>query len=128
MNDAKILFLKMLRGDILRATYAKMGISFDASSDRKLLIGQTILRSIIEKLSSFRLMNEEERRIVNEILETCKKDASVNNVSNDNEKIIEFSSLAQEANTASGQYAKVKQYASLVPPGYSTEFEYKDAA
>lgn len=128
--DSKILFLKMLRGDIKRATYAKMGISSDTSSDDKLLAGQTIDRDTIERFPSYRLMNEEERRIVDEILGTCRKDASVDNVSNDN--VIQFSSLVQEANTqsngASNGYAKAKHYASLVPPGYSTEFEYKDAA
>ena len=73
MNSTKILFLKMLRSDIKRATYAKMGISSDASSSDELLAGQTISRSEIESFSSFRLMNTEERGIVNSILETCKK-------------------------------------------------------
>lgn len=106
MNSTKILFLKMLRSDIKRSTYAKMGISFDASSSDELLAGQTIGRSEIEGFSSFKLMNAEERSIVNSILDSMGKDSS------SNEK---------------GR-ALVKHIDSLVPKDESYEAEYKDAA
>lgn len=111
MNATKILFLKMLRSDIKRATYAKMGISSETSSGDELLAGQTINRSVIESFSSFRLMNTEERSIVNSILETSKKkDASDSTVSNERGR------------------ALIKQFDSLVPKDYSYDVEYKDAA
>lgn len=107
MNSTKILFLKMLRGDIKRFTYAKMGISSNVSSSDELLTGQTIKRSEIESFSSFKLMNTEERNIVNLILESMSRKV---NGSNSNGR------------------ALLKHIDSLVPKDESYEAEYKDAA
>ncbi len=106
MNAAKILFLKMLRSDIKRATYAKMGISSESSSSDELLTGQTIGRSEIESFSSFKLMNTEERDVVNSILEVCKSNPSAN----EKGRVL------------------LKHIDSLVPKDDSYDAEYKDAA
>lgn len=110
MNSTKILFLKMLRGDIKRNACEKMGIDISQMSKDKeeLLTGQTIKRSDIESFSSYKLMNEEERTIVNSILENSKRKES----SNDSQR---------------GK-AYIKHIESLVPLSQSDAIEYKDVA
>lgn len=80
MNSTKILFLKMLRGDIKRNACDKMGIDITQMSKDKeeLLTGQTINRSEIESFSSYRMMTVEERAIVDSILEKSKRIESNN--------------------------------------------------
>ena len=79
MNSTKILFLKMLKGDIERNTYEKMGIDPSKVTNKEgLLAGQTINRSGIESFSSYKLMTSDEREIVNSILDELKpKEAEV---------------------------------------------------
>jgi len=110
MNQTKILFLKMLRGDIKRNACEKMGIDISQVSKDKeeLLTGQTIKRSDIESFSSYKMMTDEERAIVNSILETSKRNESAN----DSEK---------------GK-ALLKHIESLVPTSQPDAIEYKDAA
>lgn len=73
MNSTKILFLKMLRGDIKRNAYEKAGLSPDLNhDDQGLLTGQTIKKSEIESFSSYKLMNDDERAIVSSILDEIK--------------------------------------------------------
>lgn len=109
MNQTKILFLKMLRGDIKRNACDKMGIDISQMSKDKeeLLTGQTIKRSDIESFTSYKMMTNEERAIVNSILETSKR-----NESNNSEK---------------GK-ALLKHIESLVPTYEPDAIEYKDAA
>lgn len=110
MNSTKILFLKMLRNDIKRKACEKMGVDFNQVPKEKeeLLTGQTIGRSDIESFSSYKLMNDDEKTIVNSILEQMKvKDANSNSMSG---KILS------------------KHIDSLVPTSMSDAVEYKDAA
>lgn len=111
MNSTKILFLKVLRGDIKRQICERMKIDPSQMSleDEKLLAGQTIKRSDIEDFSSYRLMNDDERTIVNSILNDLKNKGE--NESNQRGK------------------ALLKQIDSLVPSTFSSDaIEYKDAA
>ena len=75
MNSTKILFLKMLKGDIKRNAALKLGIDPNELSDDNLtlLTGQTIKESELMNLSSYKLMNDEERSIVTSILNEMKK-------------------------------------------------------
>lgn len=110
MNSTKILFLKMLRNDIKRRACEKMGVDFNQVPKEKeeLLTGQTIGRSDIESFSSYKLMNDEEKTIVNSILEQMKvKDTNGNSM---NGKILS------------------KHIDSLVPESHADAVEYKDAA
>lgn len=107
MNSTKILFLKMLRGDIKKKACEKMGIDLSQQKDVKdeLLTGQTITRSEIESFSTYKLMNDDERNIVESILK-------------------------KKNNEQSSQRGKayIKQIDSLVPSSVSDFTEYKDAA
>ena len=47
MNSTKILFLNMLKGDIKRYTYQKLGITSVDDSNAKMLTGQTISKGEI---------------------------------------------------------------------------------
>ena len=76
LNKSKILFLKMFLGDIKRYACDNVGIDPSNLSDTSLLTGQTIKKSVIESFSSYKLMNEEERKIVNSILNGIKNDKS----------------------------------------------------
>lgn len=106
MNSTKILFLKMLRGDIKKKACEKMGIDLTQKDVKdELLTGQTITRSEIESFSTYKLMNEEERSIVESILK--KKN--------------------NEQNSQRGK-AYIKQIDSLVPSSVVDFTEYKDAA
>ena len=110
MNSTKILFLKMLRNDIKRKACEKMGIDFNQVPKEKegLLTGQTIGRSDIESFSSYKLMNDDEKSIVNSILNEMKtKDSSGVSM---NGKILS------------------KHIDSLVPTSMADAVEYKDAA
>lgn len=80
MNSTKILFLKMLRGDIKRNACDKMGIDITQMLKDKegLLTGQTIKKSEIESFSSYKMMTVEERAIVDSILEKSKRIESSN--------------------------------------------------
>lgn len=80
MNSTKILFLKMLRGDIKRNACNKMGIDINQIPREKeeLLTGQTINRSDIESFSSYRLMTDDEKQMVNSILKQIKSKGSSN--------------------------------------------------
>lgn len=110
MNSTKILFLKMLRGDIKRKACEKMGIDPSQMSKDKegLLTGQTIARSDIEAFSSYRLMNDEERTIVDSVLEELKNKES-------------------GVGSTKGK-ALLKQIDSLVPSSTVDAIEYKDVA
>ncbi len=70
MNSTKILFLKFLREEIQRYTFSKNGIQSTEEMLNKtgLLTGQTISRNEIESLSSYRMMNSDEKSTVNSIL------------------------------------------------------------
>lgn len=78
MNSTKILFLKMLKGDILRDACSKVGIDISQVTDsrRELLTGQTIKRSEIESFLSYKMMTVDERAIVNSCLEELKRKES----------------------------------------------------
>ena len=110
MNSTKILFLKMLRNDIKRRACEKMGVDFNQVPKEKerLLTGQTIGRSDIESFSSYKLMNEDEKSIVNSILNEMKTKDS-NGVSM-NGRVLS------------------KHIDSLVPTSMADAVEYKDAA
>lgn len=110
MNSTKILFLKMLRGDIKRHTCEKVGIDPNQMSKDKegLLAGQTIAKSDIEGFSSYKLMNGEERTIVNSILEELKNKKS-------------------ETGSERGKTLS-KQIDALVPSSSADAIEYKDIA
>lgn len=109
MNSSKILFLSMLRGDIKRNACEKMGIDISQVKDREeLLTGQTIKRSDIESFTSYKMMTDEERAIVNSILETSKRNESTND-------------------SVRGK-AYIKHIESLVPTSQPDAIEYKDAA
>ena len=100
----------MLRNDIKRRACEKMGIDFNQVPKEKeeLLTGQTIGRSDIESFSSYRLMNDDEKTIVNSILNEMKtKDSSGVSM---NGKILS------------------KHIDSLVPTSMADAAEYKDAA
>lgn len=103
MNSTKILFLKMLKGDIKRAACQKAGINFNELSNDT-LTGQTIGLSEIESLSSYKLMNDDEKSIVKSILDSMK----INNKGNEKGK------------------ALLKHIDSLVPHSEMQEVEYKD--
>ena len=110
MNSTKILFIKMLRNDIKRKACEKMGVDFNQVPKEKeeLLTGQTIGRSDIESFSSYKLMNDDEKSIVNSILNEMKtKDSSGVSM---NGKILS------------------KHIDSLVPTSMADAVEYKDAA
>lgn len=74
MNSTKILFLKMLKGDIKRLACEKSNIDPNLINDDNLnlLTGRTIKRSEIESFSSYKLMNDNERSLVNSILSELK--------------------------------------------------------
>lgn len=78
MNSTKILFLKMLKGDIKRLTCEKAGIDPNLINDNNLnlLTGQIIKKSEIESFSSYKLMNDDERNLVNSILSEFKANTS----------------------------------------------------
>ena len=103
MNSTKILFLKMLKGDIKRYVIEKNN---NLSDSKGLLTGQTIGRSIIESFSSYKLMNEDERAMVKTILDEMK----INENGNEKGK------------------ALLKHIDSLVPHSIENEVEYKDAS
>ncbi len=107
MNSTKILFLKMLKGDIKRYAAEKSGVSVDNLSNENLglLTGQTISSSQIESFSSYKLMNDDEKATVNSILDELRTNKG-------NEK---------------GK-ALLKHIDSLVPHSDVQEFEYKDAS
>jgi len=65
----------MLKGDIKRNAALKLGIDPNELSDDNLtlLTGQTIKESELMNLSSYKLMNDEERSIVTSILNEMKK-------------------------------------------------------
>ena len=109
MNSTKILFLKMLRGDIKRNACEKMGIDITQMSKDKeeLLTGQTINRSDIESFSSYKMMTVEERAIVNSILETSKR---------------------MESSDSKKGKALLKNIDALVPRSEEMQSEYKDVA
>jgi len=110
VSSTKILFLKMLRGDIKRNVCEKMGINPEQIGDKEgLLAGQTISRSGIESFASFKLMNDDEKECVNSIL----------------------NELAQKNTEVGSQQGKalLKHKDSLVPASYSFDaVEYKDVA
>ena len=110
MNSTKILFLKMLRGDIIRNTCNKMGIDTNQipSGKEGLLTGQTITRSDIESFSSYKLMTNEERDIVNLILKDSKR------IESNNDSI-------------RGK-ALIKHIDTIIPASQPDAIEYKDAA
>lgn len=110
MNSTKILFLKMLRNDIKRKACEKMGVDFNQvpKGKEELLTGQTIGRSDIESFSSYKLMNEDEKSIVNSILNEMKTKDS-NGVSM-NGRVLS------------------KHIDSLVPTSIADAVEYKEAA
>lgn len=70
MNSTKILFLNMLKGDIKRCTYQKLGISSIEDNNTMLFSGQTISRNEIEAFSSYKMMTNEERTLVGTILDS----------------------------------------------------------
>ena len=73
MNSTKILFLKMLKGDIKRHACEKAGIDPNVlNGNLDLLTGQTISRKEIESFSSYKLMNDDERSVVISILNEFK--------------------------------------------------------
>ena len=110
MNSTKILFLKMLRGDIKRNACDNMGIDISQMSKDKeeLLTGQTIKRSDIESFTSYKMMTNEERAIVNSILETSKRNESTND-------------------SVRGK-ALIKHINTLVPTSQPDAIEYRDVA
>ena len=109
MNSTKILFLKMLRGDIKKNACMKMGIDPSQMSKEKeeLLAGQTIAKGDIETFSSYKLMNDEEKGIMNSIFEELKNRES------------DIGSIRGKA--------LIKQIESLVPTSTADAIE-KDAA
>ena len=109
MNSTKILFLKMLRGDIKRNACEKMGIDIRQIPREKeeLLTGQTINRSDIESFSSYKMMTVEERAIVKSILETSKR---------------------MESSDSKKGKALLKNIDALVPRSEEMQSEYKDVA
>ena len=109
MNSTKILFLKMLRGDIKRNACEKMGIDVTQMSKDKeeLLTGQTISKTELEKFSSYKMMTVEERAIVNSILETSKR---------------------MESSDSKKGKALLKNIDALVPRSEEMQSEYKDVA
>lgn len=110
MNSTKILFLKMLRGDIKRNACEKMGIDITQMSKDKeeLLTGQTIKKSELERFSSYKMMTVEERAIVTSILEELKRKESADN--------------------AVRGKALLKNIDTLVPRSEASAIEYKDVA
>lgn len=98
----------MLRGDIVRSICDKMGINPNQVSDREgLLAGQTIKRNGIENFSSYKLMNSDERKCVDDIL-------------------TELTHPDVDVKTEKGK-ALLKQKDSLVPSSYSSDtLQYKD--
>lgn len=70
MNSTKILFLNMLKGDIKRFAYQKMGITSVDNSNTKMLTGQTISRSEIGNFPSYKMMTNEEKLLVDSILDS----------------------------------------------------------
>ncbi len=105
MNSTKILFLKMLKGDIKRNACQKAGINFNELSNDK-LTGQTIGLSEIESFPSYKLMNDDEKSIVKSILDSMR----INGQKNEKGK------------------ALLKHIDSLVPHSELQEVEYKDVA
>lgn len=75
MNSSIILFLNMMKSDIKKHIYDNEGISYSTTDNSKdgLLTGKTISRSEIVNLASFKLMNQEERGVVDEILNSMKQ-------------------------------------------------------
>lgn len=75
MNSNIILFLNMMKSDIKKYIYSREGIPYSAVDDSKdgLLSGQTINKSEINNLTSFKLMNQVERNVVDEILSSMKQ-------------------------------------------------------
>ena len=110
MNSTKILFLKMLRGDIKRNACEKMGIDpSEIVGKEELLAGQTVKRSGIVSFPSYKMMNDDERACVDSIMDELVKK---NN----------------EVGSEKGK-ALLKQIDSLVPSSsLSDAIEYKDAA
>ena len=110
MNSTKILFLKMLRNDIKRRACEKMGVDFNQVPKEKeeLLTGQTIGRSDIESFSSYRLMNDDEKTIVNSILSEIK--------------------TKESSNASINGRVLSKHLESLVPESHADAVDYKDAA
>lgn len=106
MNSTKILFLKMLKGDIKRNACIKAGIDPNSLSNDNLdaLTGQTIKSSEIEAFSSYKLMNDDEKSIVKSILDSMRVNGQKN------EKGM----------------ALLKHIDSLVPHSEIQEVEYKD--
>lgn len=109
MNSTKILFLRMLKNDILKQFSKDLGIGVDQLLKKDgLLAGQTISRSSIENFSSYRLMNSDEKKCVDLILSEVK---SNNNVGSEKGKVM------------------MKHIDSLVPTSYlSDAIDYKDVA
>lgn len=100
----------MLRNDIKRKACEKMGVDFNQVPKEKeeLLTGQTIGRNDIESFSSYRLMNDDEKTIVNSILSEIKTKESSNDSIN-------------------GRVLS-KHLESLVPESHADAVDYKDAA
>lgn len=73
MESSKILFLNMLKNDIKRSVMAKNGLDSKNLVNDDLLTGQTISESEIKSFSSYKLMNPEEREIIDFILNDMKK-------------------------------------------------------
>ena len=100
----------MLRNDIKRKACEKMGVDFNQVPKEKeeLLTGQTIGRSDIESFSSYRLMNDDEKTIVNSILSEIK--------------------TKESSNASINGRVLSKHLESLVPESHADAVDYKDAA
>lgn len=88
MNSTTILFLNMLKSDIKRYIYEKNGSTYNPINQNgvsEMLSGQTINKSEIENLTSMKLMNDIEKKIVYSILDDIKEKSN-NNSSNTRDK------------------------------------------
>lgn len=71
MNSTKILFLNMFKNELKKVAMSKLNT--DTFDDTK-LTGQKISMEEIESFYSYKLMNDDEKKIVNGILNSMKKD------------------------------------------------------
>lgn len=100
----------MLKGDIKRHMYEKMGITTVEGANQNMLTGQTISKEEIYSFTSYKMMNDDERKIVNTILSS-------------------FKTSTQDIKTERGK-TLLKQMDSLVPRSESSSdaVDFKDVA
>ena len=79
----------MLKGDIKRHIYEKMGITTVEGANQNMLTGQTISKEEIYSFTSYKMMNDDERKIVNSILSSFKTSTQDIKTENNNNSVRE---------------------------------------